>query len=40
MPLTKELLFDFKELFGEHSGENIAESVWVTMKLYNTFGND
>ena len=31
---TEELLIDFRELIGEHSGENMAEAVWATMELY------
>ncbi|KAF8154306.1 hypothetical protein B0H34DRAFT_662236, partial [Crassisporium funariophilum] len=30
----EELLIDFCELVGKHSGENMAEAVWETMKLY------
>ena len=33
-PLTEELLINFCELIGEHSGENMAEAVWVMMELY------
>ncbi|KAF9012336.1 hypothetical protein BDQ17DRAFT_1232093, partial [Cyathus striatus] len=29
-----ELLIDFQELIGPHSGENLAEAVWNTMELY------
>jgi hypothetical protein len=38
MPLIEELLIDFRELIGEHSGENMAEAVWVTMELYGLVG--
>ena len=38
MPLTEELLIDFRELIGEHSGENMAEAVWATMELYGLVG--
>ena len=31
---TEELLIDFRELIGEHSGENMAEAVWETLKRY------
>ncbi|KAF8065126.1 hypothetical protein FPV67DRAFT_1419270, partial [Lyophyllum atratum] len=34
----EELLIDFCELVGEHSGENMAEAVWGTMKLYGLIG--
>jgi hypothetical protein len=37
-PLTEELLIDFRELIGEHSGENMAEAVWATMELYGLVG--
>ena len=37
-PLTEELLIDFRELIGEHSGENMAEAVWATMELYSLIG--
>jgi len=30
----EELLIDFRELIGEHSGENMAEAVWETLKRY------
>ncbi len=33
-PTIEELLIDFRELIGEHSGENMAKAVWVTMELY------
>jgi hypothetical protein len=32
--LLEELLIDFRELVGEHSGENMAEVIWETLKLY------
>ena len=28
--VAEELLIDFRELIGEHSGENMAEAVWAT----------
>ncbi|KAI0279967.1 hypothetical protein BC826DRAFT_880057, partial [Russula brevipes] len=34
----EELLIDFRELLGEHSGENMAEAVWATMELYGLVG--
>ncbi|KAJ6524012.1 hypothetical protein B0H19DRAFT_881884, partial [Mycena capillaripes] len=30
----EELLIDFQELIGEHSGENMAEVVWKTLDDY------
>lgn len=33
--ILEELLIDFRELVGEHSGENIAEAVWETLTYYN-----
>lgn len=30
----EELLIDFRELVGEHSGENMADAVWATLELY------
>jgi hypothetical protein len=36
--ITEELLIDFRELIGEHSGENMAEAVWATMELYGLVG--
>ena len=35
--VTEELI-DFRELLGEHSGENIAEAVWETLVLYGIEG--
>ena len=32
--ITEELLIDFRELIGEHSGENLAEAVYKTLQLY------
>ena len=34
----EELLIDFRELIGQHSGENMAEAVWATMELYGLIG--
>ena len=31
----EELLIDFCELIGEHSGENLADAVYETLQLYN-----
>jgi hypothetical protein len=30
----EELLIDFREIIGEHSGANLAEAVWNTLELY------
>jgi hypothetical protein len=35
---VEELLIDFQELIGSHSGENMAEAVWATLKLYGLTG--
>ena len=32
--LIEELLIDFRELIGTHSGENMVEAVWSTIVLY------
>ena len=34
----EELLTDFRELLGEHSGENMAEVIWETLKQYDLIG--
>ncbi|GLB44045.1 putative protein dimerization activity [Lyophyllum shimeji] len=34
----EELLIDFRELVGEHSGENMAKVVWETLELYGLIG--
>ncbi|KAF5345060.1 hypothetical protein D9758_010453 [Tetrapyrgos nigripes] len=34
----EELLIDFRELLGEHSGENMADAVWKTLELYGLVG--
>jgi hypothetical protein len=34
-PLAEELLIDFRELIGQHSGENMATAVWSTLETYN-----
>jgi hypothetical protein len=31
---AEELLIDFKEIIGQHSGENLAGAVWGTLELY------
>lgn len=28
------MLIDFREILGEHSGDNMAEAVWTTLKNY------
>jgi hypothetical protein len=33
-----ELLIDFQELIGAHTGENMAEVVWDTLDLYGLKG--
>jgi len=37
-PFLDELLIDFRELVGPHSGKNMAEAVWATMELYGLVG--
>jgi NADPH-dependent glutamate synthase beta subunit-like oxidoreductase len=32
------MLIDFRELVGEHSGENMAEAVWQTLETYGLLG--
>ncbi|KAG6893866.1 hypothetical protein C0992_008362, partial [Termitomyces sp. T32_za158] len=36
--VSEELLIDFCELIGEHSGENMAEAVWETLETYGLVG--
>lgn len=36
--LLEELLIDFRELIGEHSGVNMAHAVYDTMKMYGLRG--
>jgi len=36
--VAEELLIDFGELLGEHSGENMAEAVWETLVMYGIEG--
>lgn len=35
---AEELLIDFRKLIGEHSGENMAQVVWTTLKVYGIEG--
>lgn len=30
----EEILIDFREIVGQHSGENLAEGVWETLQMY------
>jgi hypothetical protein len=32
--ILEETLLDLKEIPGEHSGENLANAIWETLKLY------
>ena len=34
----QELLIDFRDLVGEHSGENVAPAVFETMELFGLKG--
>ena len=36
--IIEELLIDFHELIGEHSGKNLAEAVYETLQLYELKG--
>jgi hypothetical protein len=36
--LLEEVLIDFQEIQGEHSGINLAAAVWKTINLYNLHG--
>jgi hypothetical protein len=36
--ISEELLIDFRELVGEHSGENLAHAVYETLNLYGLKG--
>jgi hypothetical protein len=36
--ITEELLIDFREMLGAHSGENMAEAVWETLVMYGIEG--
>jgi hypothetical protein len=35
---SEECLIDFRELRGEHSGENMANAVWETLENYGIEG--
>jgi hypothetical protein len=35
---VEEVLIDFREIIGEHSGENLAHAVWETLELYGLKG--
>lgn len=35
---AEEILIDFRELVGEHSGENMAEAVWETLVMFGIEG--
>ena len=35
---SEELLIDFRELQGAHSGENMAEAVWDVLEIYGLIG--
>jgi hypothetical protein len=37
--IAEELLIDFRELVGEHSGENLAHAVYDTLDLYGLKGH-
>lgn len=37
--IAEELLIDFHELVGEHSGENLAHAVYDTLNLYGLKGH-
>ncbi|PBK85247.1 hypothetical protein ARMGADRAFT_942238, partial [Armillaria gallica] len=34
----EETLIDFWELLGEHSGDNMADAVWETLKVFGLIG--
>lgn len=34
----EEILIDFQEIVGQHSGKNLAEVVWETFKTYGLLG--
>jgi hypothetical protein len=38
LTISEELLIDFRELVGEHSGENLAHAVYDTLNLYGLKG--
>jgi hypothetical protein len=33
--MTEEVLVDFREIIGEHSGKNLADIVWQIISMYN-----
>ncbi len=35
---SEEILIDFRELIGEHSGVNMAAAVWETLQKYGLIG--
>jgi hypothetical protein len=35
---TEELLIDFRQLLGAHTGENMAAAVWETLETYGLKG--
>jgi hypothetical protein len=35
---SEEILIDFHELLGEHSGDNMADVVWGTLEKYGLIG--
>ena len=37
--ITEELLIDFRELVGKHSGKNLAHAVYDTLNLYSLKGH-
>ncbi len=32
------MLIDFRELLGEHSGDNMADAVWETLEIFGLIG--
>jgi hypothetical protein len=36
--VPEELLIDFREMVGQHSGENMAEEVWSCIEMYGLEG--
>ena len=37
--VAEEVLIDFQEIIGKHSGENLAHAVWETLELYGLKGH-
>lgn len=35
---TEESLIDFRELIGQHSGENMAAAIWETVEMSGLLG--